>query len=115
MTDKKETQSIECLKKALQIAKVIYGCENFTTMECYLNLANNLEKQGQKQEADDLYTECLENFDKKDAQMKKFDEENDFNGSLNSAENISQKLLMQQQRLFGGINMSIEERDAGVI
>jgi hypothetical protein len=44
MSDKKETQAIECLKKALQIAKLIYGTENFTTMECYLNLANNLEK-----------------------------------------------------------------------
>jgi hypothetical protein len=47
--------------------------------------------------------------------MKKFDEENDFNGSLNSAENISQKLKLQHQRLFGGINMSIKERDASVI
>lgn len=64
-------------------------------MECYLNLANNLEKQGQKEEADLLYNECLENFDKKDAQLKKFDEENDFNGSLNSAENISKKLELQ--------------------
>jgi hypothetical protein len=36
-------------------------------MECYLNLAANLEKQGHKTEAEKLYTECLENFDKKDA------------------------------------------------
>lgn len=57
----------------------------------------------------------MENFDKKDAQMKKYDEENDFNGSLNSAENISQKLRLQQQRLFGGINMSIRDTDANVI
>ena len=64
------------------------------TMECYLNLAGNLEKQGNKEEADKLYAQCLENFDKKDAQMKKFDQDNDFEGSLNSAENISQKLKL---------------------
>ena len=95
MCDKKDSQAVECQTKALQIAKAIYGCENFSTMECYLNLASNLEKQGKKEEADILYNECLENFDKKDAQMRKFDEENEFNGSLNSAENISEKLKLR--------------------
>ena len=67
MANKKDTQAIECQKKALQISTTIYGPENFATMECYLNLAGNLEKQGNKEEAEKLYSQCLENFDKKDA------------------------------------------------
>lgn len=44
MANQKDTQAIECQKKALQISTTIYGPENFATMECYLNLAGNLEK-----------------------------------------------------------------------
>jgi tetratricopeptide (TPR) repeat protein len=109
------TQAIECQKKALQIAKAVHGSDSFTTMECYLNLANNLESQGFKEEADDMYKECMSNFDKKDAEMKQYDQDNDFNGSVNSGENMSQKLMLQQQRLFGGFNQSIKEKDASVI
>jgi hypothetical protein len=39
-------------------------------MECYLNLANNLESQGNQEESDALYKECMDNFMIKDAEMK---------------------------------------------
>jgi len=59
-------------------------------MECYLNLANNLENQGLKEESDALYNECMDNFNKKDAEMKQYDKDlNEFNGSVNSGGNMS--------------------------
>ena len=90
MDDNKMSNAIECQKKALQISKAIYGSDSFTTMECYLNLANNLENQGLKEESDALYNECMDNFNKKDAEMKQYDKDlNEFNGSVNSGGNMS--------------------------
>ena len=84
-------------------------------MECYLNLASNLESQGNLEESDALYKECMDNFMIKDAEMKKLDNQENLDGSINSGGNVSQKLMQQQQRMFGGYNSSIEEKDAGVI
>lgn len=67
ISQKKDTEAAECMQKALKISKKVYGQEHFTTLECYLNLAQQLEKAGKKEEADKLFEECLENFEKKDA------------------------------------------------
>ena len=84
-------------------------------MECYLNLANNLESQGNQEESDALYKECMDNFMIKDAEMKQKDTQEKFDGSVNSGQGLSQKLIMQQQRMFGGYDSSIKEQEAGVI
>jgi len=95
LTEDKTNQAIDCYRKSLDIAKKMYGPESFNTMECYLNLAQLLEKKGQKDEAEDLFNECLENFDKKDAEMKKnMNDITDFN-SINSSQDISEKLFKQ--------------------
>jgi hypothetical protein len=39
-------------------------------LECYLNLANALEKDGQKEESDRISMKCLDEFDKKDAELR---------------------------------------------
>jgi len=44
--ESKENQAIDCYRKSLDIAKKMYGLESFNTMECYLNLAQLLEKKG---------------------------------------------------------------------
>lgn len=114
----KENQAIECHSKALHISKAIYGDENFNTLECYLNLAQMYEKKGMSAEADLMFTECLQHFDKKDQELKKKNAigGSDLSGSLNSQEGgYSKKLFQQQQKVFGGFDMSIKEKDASVI
>lgn len=96
----KINQAIECHQKALQISKVLYGDENFNTLECYLNLAQLYEKRGMSAEADLMFAECLQHFDRKDQMLKKKNElgGSDFSGSLNSkgdfeGKNDSKKLF----------------------
>lgn len=55
----KEIEAIECNYQALQISKNLNGSENFTTLECYLNLAQLYEKKGMQEEADKMFNECL--------------------------------------------------------
>lgn len=47
-----DKDAIDFNKKALQISININGSENFTTLECFLNLAQLYEKKGLHEEAD---------------------------------------------------------------
>ena len=96
MTDEKKImQAIDCFKKALHISRGVYGDEHFVTFECLLNLAQLLEENDQKQEAEDLYHKCLASFDKHDTQaasarMMKGHEINDKNGDISfTSSNLS--------------------------
>ena len=52
MDEKKTEQAIDCFKKAHQISNIVHGEEHFVTFECLLNLAQVLDQNGAKEEAD---------------------------------------------------------------
>lgn len=62
--EKKTTQAIDCFKKALKISISLHGEEHFVTFECILNLAQLLDENGEKEEAEQLFKKCLTSFDK---------------------------------------------------
>ena len=87
MRDKKEDQAINCLQKALKLLKKLYGTDNFIVIECYLSLVQVMESVGKKQEADQLFQECLDNFDQKDKEG-----DGHSNDSFDSGVDLSEKL-----------------------
>ena len=73
--DKKISQAIDCYQKALKVSQGYHGEEHFVTFECLLNLGELLDESGEKQQAQELFKQCLINFQKKD--MVKGQEIND--------------------------------------
>lgn len=109
LREKKNDEAVECLQKSLSILKKAYGTESFTVIECYLSLVQLLEGIGRKEQADELFRECLDNFDSK-AQSKSSDD-----NSFNSDIDLSLRIKQQQQKVFRGVTLSVKEKDANVI
>ena len=64
--DNKPSQAIDCFRKAMKISTNLHGEEHFVTFECIMNLAQLLDENGAKEEAEKLFKKCLAGFSKQD-------------------------------------------------
>lgn len=58
--------AIQMQEKALIIAHVLFGDENFNTFDCMITLAQLYEQNGQSGKADELFKDCMKLYDKKE-------------------------------------------------